>query len=476
MDGAARAVRGLRRHRIRHARPDAGHRPVAGAGGCLSEPGLAQPDPGQLLGRTDDCGGRQPFSDVSSDRRGNDGRRLHVVGQGRQAPATPARARRAMSLPMLILLRGVAWPWVLIPWGTVALGMIAPLQVAAQPAPKPAEATAPKPAEATPPAPDTDTALEADQAEATGTALGEPVGVRVWHKDAAAAHSAVIAAVAEVQRVARKFDATNRLSEVWSINNAAGTDEVILSVEGHELVQRSLDLCRRCAGAVDLTVATFDSLWNFGGRPFVRPLPQEVATRRAKAGCTHVALKPNRIVRLLEPTLRVTLRDVLRGHAVEMAAEVVRKAGIDNMRIRFGASVYAQGRTGTRHWYTTVPMPRRPEATLAQLYLSSHYAATRTDSDRVAVKNGRRYHAVLDPRTGEPAAAGVQATVIATDPILADGLATAVFVLGPKAGLALVAQQKNVEAFVVDQSGKVHASAGMTEFARLPAKVPIEGL
>ena len=133
-----------------------------------------------------------------------------------------------------------------------------------------------------------------------------------------------------------------------------------------------------------------------------------------------------------------------------------------------------QGRVaGTRHWFVSVPNPRRPDATLMQLYLTSQCAATRSDSEHFVVKNGRRYHDVLDPRTGEPAEGVVQATVIAADPALADALSAAVFVLGPKAGLALMAHEKNVEGFVVDKTGKVWASKGMAEFGRVPESIDL---
>ncbi len=313
-----------------------------------------------------------------------------------------------------------------------------------------------------------------DQYEESRTLMGVPCSVRVYHKDAGVARTAVARAMSELGRVASKFDASDRTSEIAGINANAGSDEVFVSEETHLLLQDSLDLCRRTAGAYDPTVASFDYLWNFSARPFVRPLPDEVAARRALAGCRQVAIKPSRAVRILQPGVRITLQDVIHGHAAQKAAEALRAAGVDNFRIRVGADVYVQGRVaGTRHWFVSVPNPRRPDATLMQLYLTSQCAATRSDSEHFVVKNGRRYHDVLDPRTGEPAEGVVQATVIAADPALADALSAAVFVLGPKAGLALMAHEKNVEGFVVDKTGKVWASKGMAEFGRVPESIDL---
>lgn len=315
--------------------------------------------------------------------------------------------------------------------------------------------------------------LEPDQVEEVKPLLGTQCAIRVQAKDAGAARTAVRAAMAEIARVQAKFDATSRQSEVASINADATSEEVLVSEETHLLLQRCLDLCRETAGAFDLTVASFDYLWNFSARPFIRPLPDEVAARRALTGCRQVAIKPNRAVRILQPGVRVTFDHIVQGHAIERAAEVLRDKGIENFRIRLGNDTYVQGHAGTRHWYVAVPHPRNPQESLVQLYLASQSAATRSDSDRYTLKNGHRYHDVLDPRTGNPVEGVVQATVIATDPALADALSSALFVLGPKAGLAMLARHKNVEGFLVDQSGKVFASPGMAEYARLPSRISL---
>jgi thiamine biosynthesis lipoprotein len=301
---------------------------------------------------------------------------------------------------------------------------------------------------------------------------GKRCEVRVWHPDAVLADKAIASALREMGRVANKFDAASRQSEVWSINAAAAREEVLLSAETHSLLQRCLDLCHRTSGAFDLTVASYDYLWNFAARPFVRPLPDEVKSKQALVSCERVALKPNRVVRILQPGVRVTFRDVADGHAVERAAETLRAHGIDNFRILYGRDVYVQGRSETRHWAAAVPHPRNDDQTVAQLYLTSQFAATRADTDRAVIKNGRRYHDVIDPRTGSPADGVVQATVIGTDPAAADAMSAALFVLGPRAGVALV-ERERMDGFVIDRSGKITATRGMAEFARLPPRIDV---
>ena len=206
-----------------------------------------------------------------------------------------------------------------------------------------------------------DATLDPNQFEALRFIAGIPCAVRVHAADARLARTGSAAALGEITRVLAKFDGGSRQSEVAAVNASAAIEEVFVSEETHSLLQRCLELCRRTTGAFDLTVASFDYLWNFAARPFVRPLPEEVSARRALSGCQHLAIKPTRAVRLMQPGVRVTLQDMVHGHALERAAATLRKAGIEHFRLRVGHDVYVQGRAGTRHWYVAVPHPRMHE-------------------------------------------------------------------------------------------------------------------
>lgn len=333
-----------------------------------------------------------------------------------------------------------------------------------------AEASAAPPAPAVVAAPET-----SDIVEQSAQIAEQNCTIAVSAKDAVPAKAAIGKAFAEMQRVYAKLDASNKHSELAAINANAPADEVIVTEETLGLLQLSLDICRRSGGAFDPTVSSYDYLWNFKAKPFVRPLPDEITARRAIAGCKHVALKLNRAVRLMQPTAKVSFRDLLGGYAVQRALESLRASGFESVRILFGNDVYVLGRQGaTRHWYVTLGNPHNANEILSQLYLTSHYAATRTDLESFAYKNNKRYCGIVDPRNGQPVEGVVQATVIATDPALADALSSAVFALGPKAGLALLAKEKNVEGFVIDATGKIFASPKMTDFARLPAKITLD--
>ncbi|MDP7691566.1 MAG: FAD:protein FMN transferase, partial [Vicinamibacterales bacterium] len=106
--------------------------------------------------------------------------------------------------------------------------------------------------------------------------------------------------------------------------------------------------------------------------------------------------------------------------------------------------------------------PRRPDRTFAHLRLADLAIVTSGDYEQFFLLDGRRCAHILDPRTGYPVDHSRSVTIICQDAELADALATAVFVLGPADGLALINQLRGVEGFLVDAAGQLRMSRNLT--------------
>jgi thiamine biosynthesis lipoprotein len=156
--------------------------------------------------------------------------------------------------------------------------------------------------------------------------------------------------------------------------------------------------------------------------------------------------------------------------------------------VELGGEVRALGRrTDGQPWRVAIVHPRAPERTMAVVELDGNAVSTSGDYEKYFLVAGgalpaeadsrlapaarkRRASHILDPRTGRPLIGGaVSVTVIAPECILADGLATAISVLGPAEGLKLVesyrAAGQTVEALIVEEQpdGKLvpHLSPGL---------------
>src|SRR5258708_37372952 len=113
-----------------------------------------------------------------------------------------------------------------------------------------------------------------------------------------------------------------------------------------------------------------------------------------------------------------------------------------------------------------------PRDIIGRMAIRDHAFSTAGDYERSFVLDGRRYHHIIDPKTGYPATASREVTIFAPTAFLADALDDAAFILGPKKGLALVARYADCAALVVDAQNQVWMSkslAGKLQRTAAPA-------
>jgi thiamine biosynthesis lipoprotein len=150
------------------------------------------------------------------------------------------------------------------------------------------------------------------------------------------------------------------------------------------------------------------------------------------------------------------LNSIAKGVAVGQIARLIAADGFKNYLVEIGGEIYAAGvRTDGGKWRVGINMPRK-DAAINEVYkaasISNQAFATSGDYRNFFELDGVRYSHVIDPRTGYPVSNGVvSVSIIAADCTLADGLATAVMVMGADKGIELVNRLPNVECFIVVQ-------------------------
>ena len=126
---------------------------------------------------------------------------------------------------------------------------------------------------------------------------------------------------------------------------------------------------------------------------------------------------------------------------------------------------------GSRRTAGSMPRIGRPRgpggSSFASVELSDATFSTSGDYERYFIKDGRRYHHILDPDRGEPASGCRSVTIVSDRAVLADGLSTGVFVLGPEQGMALVERLPDVEGVIVTADNEVLVSSGLKDRLRI---------
>jgi len=276
------------------------------------------------------------------------------------------------------------------------------------------------------------------------------------------AEAAVEAALDEASRLEGLISEWRPDSDVGRVNAGAGGGAVAVSAETMELLRQSRVWSERTAGAFDVTWRPLGEVWRIEGSGRVAlPESSVLEAARGRVGWRRLELDEGRsTARLPEAGMAVGVGAMGKGWAASRAAEALRARGLGRFVINAGGDVVASGcAPGGGPWKVAVTDPAR-EGYLGVVLARDVAVMTSGGYEKFIEIDGVRYSHIIDPRSGRPARGVPSVTIIAADGGAADALATAVFVLGVEAGLALVEELAGVEAILVAEDGKVRYSSG----------------
>ncbi len=274
----------------------------------------------------------------------------------------------------------------------------------------------------------------------------------------------------EACRIERKFSRYRETSVVSEINRYAGRTPVAVDEETEMLVKAALELARMTEGRFDPTVGVLRRVWDFQQARV--PSAGEIAALLPLVRADAVSVR-DRTVFLRKAGMEIDLGGVGKEYAVDRAAKILRDEGIRSAIVNFAGDVRTVGSRGDgRPWAVGVADPRQQgRCRFAVRTVSDAGVATSGDYARGFVRDGIRYHHILDARTGWPARGLASVTVVAASAFRAGLYATASFLLGAKAGLALLEGAAEVEGALITETGSIVATAGMALLSDLPGSL-----
>tara|TARA_R110002126_G_scaffold47327_6_gene132572 strand:+ start:4208 stop:5215 length:1008 start_codon:yes stop_codon:yes gene_type:complete len=296
-------------------------------------------------------------------------------------------------------------------------------------------------------------------------AMGTDLTIEAIGPDSAALERAITAAESELRRV-EDLMTSWRDSPLTRMNATAGEGPQVIPAELAELIQRSLVVSEFTHGAFDVTFASVGKLWDFKRKPPVLPDQVTLTAALEHVGWDRVELDVATSTITLPAGTAIGLGGIAKGYGVDRAMAMLIEHGVKHGVVNAGGDLKALGTNFGKTWQVAVRHPRRPTEVLAMIPVSNVCMVTSGDYERFFEVDGRRYHHILDPRTGSSATGCMSATVLAPDAAFADALATALCVLGPDLGMPLVEELGSVQALLVDMNGEVVVSTGLAESTR----------
>lgn len=330
------------------------------------------------------------------------------------------------------------------------------------------------------------TAARADDAPRLLSWEGRTMGTTYLVKIAGVAPDDAL--VAELRAaVEQKFDELNRQmsnyrpdSELSRFNASASPEPFLVSAEFAQVVRHALALSRDSGGAFDPTVGPLVDLWGFGapGRRADLPSDAEVEAARAQCGAGHLQVTSEGALRKDIPGLRLDLGGIAKGYGADVAAQILRDRGYSNVFVAVCGEIVAFGSNPDGlPWQVGVERPiqdlPRGADHIAVVPLSGRALSTSGDTYNYFLDaEGTTYSHILDPATGRPIQHRLASvTVIGPRGLVADGLATTLYVLGPERGLAWIEARPDYAALFIVRTGADEFQ--LVPSARFPAFQPL---
>ena len=302
--------------------------------------------------------------------------------------------------------------------------------------------------------------------ERARVSMGSELRLTAWTADEAAAALAFDAVFQEFDRLERLMSVWIDGSDIVRLNAAAGEHPVPVSPEVREVLLIARQVSDWTGGKFDVTFGALSDLWKFD-HDQDNSVPDRAEVLRRLPLVDYRALDVDEregTAFLKRKGMRAHLGGIGKGYAVYRAVAILRGRGFVDFMIQAGGDLYVAGHRGERPWRLGIRDPRGPvDRSFATLDLSDGTFSTSGDYERFFMKDGRRYHHILDLAVGEPARGCRSVTLVTDRAVIADALAKGVFILGPSAGMALIERLPHVEGVIVSARNEVLVSPGLRD-------------
>ena len=244
------------------------------------------------------------------------------------------------------------------------------------------------------------------------------------------AQEAVDAAEEEILRLDALLSTGNEDSEISRLNRNGSAE---LSSDSQAMFEKALQLYDETDGAFDITIYPVMELWGFTAQDPAVPDPDELAKTLEPVGSDKLEYQDGSVT--LSPGQGIDLGGIAKGYTSDRLAEIFAEYGLTGGVISLGGNVQLYGsKPDGSLWRCGIKDPMDPDSGKLLGVLKADECAVVTSGayERFFTgADGRTYHHIIDPSTGYPSDSGlISATIVAKSGMLADGLSTAVFVMG----------------------------------------------
>ena len=242
------------------------------------------------------------------------------------------------------------------------------------------------------------------------------------------------------------------------------------------LVRNSMELSRLSNNYYNPAIGKLINLWQFHkyqDADIKPPADEQIqALVNSNPSLSDLQINERNIVHSVNPDVSLNFGAYAKGYAIALSIARLQALGIHNAVINAGGDLSVIGQHGDRPWNIGIRDPRQDSILASVEVQNDESVFTSGDYERFYVYQGKRYHHILDPRTGYPTQDAQSVTVIHQDAGLADAAATALFVAGSK-NWRKIARNMGIQlVMLIDAEGNIQMTPAMEKRIKFLNKSP----
>ena len=264
---------------------------------------------------------------------------------------------------------------------------------------------------------------------------------------------------ATLNRLDHTLSATAADSALTALNESGWTDDRDIVY----LASNARKISEQTGGALDITLLPVSRLWGFTTGSYGVPAAADLEALRDRVGMDKLSLTDESVS--VPAGTKLDFGALAKGYAADLCRARMEEAGLSGL-LALGGNIQTVGtKPDGTDWIIGVQDPNDAGRYILTLRLTGSKAAVSSgDYQRYFVQDSVRYCHIMDPETLAPVRGSLRSvTVVANEGLLADGLSTALYVLGREAGTELWRQRGNFEAVWIEDDGVVWVTPGLKD-------------
>lgn len=290
--------------------------------------------------------------------------------------------------------------------------------------------------------------------------LGTIIQLKVYGSNG---KKAIEEAVNRLNEIDDKMSVFKEYSEISIINQNAGNSSVEVSKDTYFVIKEAVKYSELSEGAFDPTIRPIMELWDIETDKPRIPSDNEIQSRLKLVNYKDIILNEGTI-KLRNEGQNIDLGGIGKGYAADEVKSILIKNNIKSGLINLGGNIFALGKKPDKtQWQVGIqnPFSKRGES-VGFISIKNKSVVTSGNYERYFISNGKKFHHIIDPRTGYPSESRIVSSTIVSDySIDGDGLSTGVYIMGLDKSIKLIESIKGIDAIFITENKEIYLTSGI---------------